>query len=84
MRKKQFIAMNRCAICGELYVPSASSIYKVQFAGRQFPCCSYSCYRTACTTKDCNKQQESQYTKLCRNLLPSPFKPIANLKYQDR
>lgn len=50
-----------CAMCGNQFIMHPGHIYKVRFAGKEHPCCSYPCYQTAKKVKEDNK--ESEYVK---------------------
>lgn len=45
-----------CAICGKQYIKAPGSIYKVNFAGKTYQCCTYSCYMKAKRLKEDNNE----------------------------
>ena len=45
-----------CAICGKQYIKAPGSIYKVNFAGKTYQCCSYTCYNRAKAIKEDNNE----------------------------
>lgn len=52
-----------CAICGKQYIKIPGSIYKVNFAGKTYQCCTYSCYMKAKKLKEDNND-EASYRRL--------------------
>ena len=45
-----------CAICGKQYIKPPGSIYKVNFEGKTYQCCTYSCYMKAKKLKGFNNE----------------------------
>ena len=50
MSKEPF-KFTTCCICGKQYIKQVGSIYHVEFAGKTFQCCSYTCYNKALEVK---------------------------------
>lgn len=54
-----------CGICGKKFYKVYCSIYSVEFGGKTYNCCSYTCYQLAKKVKEENNS--SQYAKLRRS-----------------
>lgn len=50
-----------CAVCGKKFVKQPGSIYHLQFAGRSYQCCSYTCYQKGLDVKE--NVNQSEYVK---------------------
>ena len=58
-----------CGMCGEEFINTPCSIYKLEFAGKVEHFCCYTCYKRAQETKE--KHNKAKYQRLraeCRKI----------------
>lgn len=56
--KNEPLKFTTCAMCGKQFIKQPGHMYKVEFAGKQNVCCSYTCYQNAKKVKAENNQPE--------------------------
>lgn len=59
-----------CGICGKKFYKVYCSIYSVQFGGKSYNCCSYTCYQAAKKVKE--SHNSSAYERLRREISYNP------------
>lgn len=50
-----------CDICGKEYIKPAEQLYKINYKGKNYRCCSYTCYRIVQKVKEGDAPEETLY-----------------------
>lgn len=51
----------KCDVCGQMYIRPRLSLYKINYKGKNYKCCSYTCYRKVQRVKEHEDPEEVLY-----------------------